>query len=164
MDKEYLEIVQDILFHPEFKKRKKYTHHENESVYEHCISVSLLAYKMAKLIGADYKDAAIAGLLHDFYLRPWQECHTKKKFFEQHGFTHAREACWNAKKWFPQYMNKQVEEAIIKHMFPLNPSIPVYKVSYCVTLADKIVSLKVLAHPMAWPKYLGIKKVAKQVS
>jgi len=28
---------------------------------------------------------------------------------------------------------------------------------WIVTFVDKIVSLNVLAHPTAWPKYLGIK-------
>lgn len=157
MDKQYFEIVKNILLHPEFQRRKTFIHHENESVYEHSLSVSILSYKIAKKIGANEKDAAIAGLLHDFYVTPWQEVYKKMPFFKQHGFTHAKDACMNAKRWFPQYMNENIEEAISKHMFPLNPNIPRHKVSYCVTLADKLVSSKILLYPMAWPKYLGIK-------
>ena len=158
MDMQYFDIVKDILLHPEFQRRKNFMHHENETVYQHCLSVSILSYKLAKMVGANPKDAAIAGLLHDFYLRSWQDVYEKNPFFQQHGFTHAKEASLNAKKWFPEYMNDQIEEAIRKHMFPLNPSIPKYKVSYCVTLADKIVSSKVLLHPLAWPKYVCYRK------
>ncbi len=159
MDKTYFEIVKPILLHPEFQRRKKFMHHENESVYDHCLSVSILSYKIAKKIGANEKDAAIAGLLHDFYLNPWQESNKKSPFFKQHGFTHAKEASHNAKKWFPKYINEEIEDAISKHMFPLNPSLPKCKISYCVTIADKIISCKVLFYPLAWPKYLGLKKV-----
>jgi uncharacterized protein len=66
MDNEYIKIVGNILLHPEFQRRKEFNHHEKESVYEHCVAVSVLAYKLAKIIKANYKDAAIAGLLHDF--------------------------------------------------------------------------------------------------
>ena len=50
MDKTYFEIVKPILLHPEFQRRKKFMHHENESVYNHSLKVSLLSYKIAKKI------------------------------------------------------------------------------------------------------------------
>ena len=80
LEKEYLEIVEGILNSEEFEKRKKYRHHENESVYEHCLEVSYLAYKIAKKYGFDYKSAAIGGLLHDFYPYPWQYTEEEKSF------------------------------------------------------------------------------------
>ena len=163
MDKEFFEIIKNILLHPEFQRRKLFLHHEGESVYDHCLQVSYLAYVIAKKVGTNKKDAAIAGLLHDFYLKPWQDNYEKKSFFKQHGFTHAKEASINAKKWFPNYVNEQVEEAIAKHMFPLNPQIPKYKVSYCVTLADKLVSSKIILFPLAWPKYLGLARKSKKI-
>ena len=65
-DKEYYDIIKDILESDEFQKRKNFKHHD-DSVYEHCLKVSYKSYLLAKKIGANYKDCAIAGLLHDFY-------------------------------------------------------------------------------------------------
>lgn len=66
MNKEYIEIVIDILNNSEFKKRLNYNHHENRSVYTHSLIVSFNSYKIAKLLKLDYESAAIGGLLHDF--------------------------------------------------------------------------------------------------
>lgn len=165
---EYYEIVKDILKNPEFLKRKNYVHHENASVYDHCLSVSIHAYLWAKKWKFDYKSAAIAGLLHDFYDNPWQNKDhklsngPKKKFFEQHGFVHAGEATKNAYQYFPNLMNKKIENSIKRHMFPLNIRPPRYKEGWIITLTDKYVSLDVLKSPKSWPKYLGIGKKEKK--
>ncbi len=147
MEKEYYEITNIILNHPEFIKRKKYKHHGEISVYEHSLKVSKKAYKMAKKHKKDYKSAAIGGLLHDFYYNPWQENTEKKSFFKKHGFVHASEALENAKKVFPELMNDKVENIILRHMFPLNITPPKYIEGWYVTIADKIVSLEVLRYP-----------------
>lgn len=78
---EYYEIVKDILENKEFQKRKEYPHHEDESVYEHSLKVSILAYRLAKKNGFDYRSAAIGGLLHDFYSEPWQNKKKENKTF-----------------------------------------------------------------------------------
>lgn len=156
-NKEYYRIVKYIIEHPEFIKRKDYKHHENESVYEHSIKVSMLSYKIAKLLHLDKESIAIGGLLHDFYYKPWQDCIEKKKFLKQHGFVHAKEALDNSNIYFKNFLNDKTEDIIIKHMFPLNIKPPRYAESWIVTLVDKIVSLNVLAHPTVWPKYVGIK-------
>ena len=131
---EYYEIVKDILENEEFQKRKEYPHHEDESVYEHSLKVSILAYRLAKKNGFDYRSAAIGGLLHDFYSEPWQNKKKKTKLFK---------------------------DIITKHMFPLNITPPKYVESWIVTFADKVVSSNVLLHPTQYPKYLGIHKKAK---
>ena len=146
-EKEYNKIVNSILEHPEFQKRKKYKHHGEISVYDHSLKVSKKAYKMALKHKKDYKSAAIGGLLHDFYDKPWQENKEKKKFFKKHGFVHAKEALENSKKYFPELMNKRVENIILRHMFPLNITPPKYIEAWYVTFADKIVSLEVLRYP-----------------
>lgn len=157
IDKEYAQIVNEIINHPEFQKRKKFLHHGDISVYEHSLKVSQKAYSIAKFFHADYKSAAIAGLLHDFYEKPWQEDKEKHKFFEQHGFTHAKNSYDNAHKYFKEYMNPQIENAILRHMFPLNIKPPKYKVGWIVTLADKLVSLEVFKYPSKLLMLLGIK-------
>ncbi|MBS7020911.1 MAG: HDIG domain-containing protein [Firmicutes bacterium] len=152
---EYQEIIKQIEKHPEFQKRKEYSHHGKISVYDHSLQVSFLAYRMAKKLHVDYKSAAIGGLLHDFYDKPWQECTEKRPFFKKHGFVHASEASQNAWKYFPMYMDKKKEDIIKKHMFPLNIKPPRYIESWIVTLSDKCVSLEVLKDWKQFHRYIG---------
>lgn len=163
-DDEFMDIVTPILENPEFYKRKKWQHHEHSSLYEHSLAVSYLTYKICKKRGWNYKDGAIAGLLHDFYNKPWQEnLDEKKPFFKQHGFVHAGEALANSRKYFPQYMNKRIENSIVRHMFPLNIIPPKYKEGLVITYADKVLSLDVLIDVKAWPKYLGLARFTNKV-
>ena len=159
-DKEYLDIVLDILYNPEFKKRKSWIHHENCSLYEHSLAVSYISYKIAKRKGWNYQDAAIGGLLHDFYYRPWQE-HLDEKvpFFKQHGFVHAKEALENSRIYFPQHLNPRIENIILRHMFPLNIIPPKYKEGWLVTYVDKKLSLNVVIDIKNLPKYLGLIRI-----
>ncbi len=147
-DKEYYEIVKDILNHPEFLRRKSYAHHGKITVYEHSLKVSLLGYKIAKKFkSVDEKTVAIAGLLHDFYDKPWQIDKEKKKFFQKHGFVHAQEALINSDRYFSYLLNEKSRNAILRHMFPLNIRLPKYKESWIITLSDKIISAEVFLHP-----------------
>ena len=146
-DKEFFEIVSDILDNEEFLKRKKYKHHGNISVYDHSLKVSYLSYKCAKKMGLNKYDAAIGGLLHDFYYKPWNENCKKKKFFEKHGFVHAKEALENSKFFFKNNLNNVREDIILKHMFPLNIKLPKYRESWLIVVIDKYVSLEVLKQP-----------------
>ena len=127
---DYYLIVKDILNSDEFIKRKKYRHHGDISVYEHSLKVSRLSYEIAKKINLALK----------------RQVFTKKPFFKQHGFVHAREALDNSRKFFPQYMNKKVENIILRHMFPLNIVPPKYLESWLITLTDKYVSLEVVPY------------------
>ena len=45
---EYYKIVNKILNHPEFQKRKQYAHHGNISVFDHSLAVSKVSYYLAK--------------------------------------------------------------------------------------------------------------------
>lgn len=155
---EYYKIIYSILENNEFQNRKKYKHHGSISVYEHSLKVSKYSYLIAKKLGYDYKSAAIGGLLHDFYDKPWQENIEKVSFFKKHGFIHANQALNNSKKYFPNLMNKKIENIIERHMFPLNKIPPRYVESWIVNLCDKYVSLEVIKEPLKIPMLLGIKK------
>lgn len=155
---EYYNIVNDILKNEEFQKRKQYKHHGNITVYDHCLSVSKKAYIWAKKLNKDYKKAAIGGLLHDFYFKPWQENTEKKPLLQKHGFVHAKEAVINSYQYFPEYMDKKLENIILRHMFPLNITPPKYKESFIVSFIDKKVSMQIFKNPKNLPKYIGIKK------
>lgn len=152
-------IVKPILLDPEFQKRLKYKHHYG-SVYYHSVLVSFYAYKLSLKIKCDSRVCAIAGLLHDFYPYPWQyskdldpalleHLKVKKPLFKKHGFTHAREAMENYHKFFPSLIDSKIDNAILRHMFPLNIKIPKYKESWIITLIDKKVALKELGNKNA---------------
>lgn len=150
-------IVKPILLNEEFQKRLKFKHHYG-SVFYHSVLVSFYAYKFALKRKCDSRVCAIAGILHDFYPYPWQyskeleemdsvyleHLKIKKKLFQKHGFTHAKEAMENYHKYFPEYIDNKVDNAILRHMFPLNVRFPKYKESWIVTYADKVVATKEL--------------------
>lgn len=112
------------------------------------LRVSYDCYKIGKKLKLDYKALAIAGLLHDFYEKPWQDCFEKKKIFEKHGFVHAENARKNAKKFYPHLVNEKIEDMIKTHMFPLNIRLPKYKESWLLTFIDKADSMDFLLHPL----------------
>ncbi|MEG2322412.1 MAG: phosphohydrolase [Bacilli bacterium] len=157
MDDEYIKIVKEIITNPEFIKRRIYHHHENRSVYGHCLLVSIRAYYIARFFNLDYKSAAISGLLHDFYYNDWQLSQRKGPLFEAHGFTHAKQALENSKFFFPELMNKKVENAIKRHMFPLNIVPPLYLESWIICLVDKYCSFEIFKKPKNLYKYIGYK-------
>ena len=158
-DNEYLDIVSPILNSKELLKRKKWIHHEDVSLFEHLVIVSYMSYKICKKKGWNYRDAAIGGLLHDFYYNPWQEhLNEKKPFFKQHGFVHAKEAKYNSYKFFSRYMNDRISNIIERHMFPLNIIPPKYKEGWVVTYVDKKVSMNIVFNVKTIPKYLGVSR------
>ncbi len=159
--KDYYNIVDEILKNDEFIKRKKFKHHDNISVYDHCLAVSKLSYEIARKMNLDYKSAAIGGLLHDFYSKPWQDNKKKEKLLEAHGFTHAKDALLNAHKYFPNLMNEKIDDIILRHMFPLNKIPPKYKEGWIITVVDKYVSLEVFKNPKFLPTLIGIKRGEK---
>ncbi len=157
---EFEKLIKPIISNKEFKKRKHYLHHD-DSVYEHSLNVATKTYQWSKRLGLDWKSATIGALLHDFYLECWQTNKKKGKVWEAHGFTHAGEAAVNAKRHFPELINKKVENIIKRHMFPLTITPPFYLESWLVTIIDKLVSLKILTKPKDWPKYLGLRRNKK---
>lgn len=155
---EYETIVKPILESSEFQKRKTYPHHDQITVYDHSLAVSKVAYLWAKQWNLNYEAAAIAGLLHDFYSKPWQDNTEKKPLFERHGYVHAKEALENAYKYFPELITDEIADSILRHMFPLNVTPPKYKIGWIVTFSDKYVSLEVFKHPKTLHKLVGLGK------
>lgn len=160
VDEEYYSLIKDIVSNEEFIKRKDFHHHENRSVYVHSIIVSYYSYKIAKFIHMDYANAAVGGVLHDFYYNDWQK-NPQKGIKNLHGFVHAGQAAKNSQKHFPQFMNKKVEDIIRKHMFPLTILPPKYIEGWIVTCVDKVVSLEVFKDPRQLYKYVGLGLIFK---
>lgn len=143
-EKEFNEIIKDIINNEEYLKRKEYHHHGETSVYDHCLNVAYYTYRITKKLKLDYKSATTAAILHDFYYKDWQLNKEKRPLLKQHGFVHAKEALENSRNIFPNKMNKKVENAILRHMFPLNICPPLYLESWIVSISDKYVSLDAL--------------------
>ncbi|MGM9834486.1 MAG: phosphohydrolase [Bacilli bacterium] len=168
---EWYGIVEEILLHPEFQKRKLFAHHHNKSVFEHSVYVSYYSFLYAKYFHASERVCAIAGLLHDFYPKAWlytpelaeldtsylSELTKKKPLFKKHGFTHGKEASLNYVKFFPHLEDKRITDAIEKHMFPLTIKPPKYKEGWIITAIDKRNSMLELPSVAVIPKYIGRK-------
>jgi len=134
LDEDYLTIVDNIINNDKFLKLKNYKHH-GISRFEHSLKVSYNSYKFAKKYNLDYKEAAVGGLLHDFFLE--ENKGIKKRLISI--FTHPKKAMNNSSNIFK--VNNKEKNIIKSHMFPLNIYIPKYKESWIVSLYDKKVAI-----------------------
>ena len=135
-DYKYMSLVGDILYNKEFIKTKSIKHH-GLSRYEHSIRVSYYAYIITKKFHLDYKKAARAGLLHDFFLESGNDATIKEKIKVL--INHPKIAVENAKKYFDISL---IEEDIIRtHMFPVTLRVPRYLESWFVVLIDDVCAI-----------------------
>jgi uncharacterized protein len=144
---EYVEIVGDILAHPQFKKLKNFKHH-SDSIYDHCLLVSYLAYLQARKLGLDYVATARGGLLHDFFLYDWRSdrFHFQRKTFKHsHAFRHPLIALNNAEKYFT--LSPLERDIIVKHMWPATRPVPLHRESFLVCMVDKYVACREYLRP-----------------
>ncbi len=137
-DREYYDLVKDILANSEFQRLKEFFHH-NSSIYEHARRVSYISYRVCKFLDLDSRAAARGGLLHDFFLYDWRDHDepdlAREKF---HGLHHPRIALQNAERYFA--LTGIEKDIILKHMWPLTLVPPRYRESFVVTFVDKYLS------------------------
>lgn len=134
IDEEFISIIDEILVEKEFGKLKGLSHHGLDR-FDHSMKVAYHSYKISKFLKLDYKSAARAGLLHDFFIIP-NEADKKERF--KSVFKHPNISVANSKKYFT--LSKKEENIIKCHMFPLTLYIPKYKESWVVLMVDKMVS------------------------
>ena len=177
MDKEYYNIIKPIVESDIFKTTRIHLHHDNVSTYTHMLHVSLIAYQDAKKKKLDYISAAIGGLLHDFYLYDWHVPQYKDPgLFNKHLFTHPVVAAKNAKKYFPNLINKKIKNIIIAHTWHsyilekmLKPSFNLYnhvphsKEAWIVAKADIKASMYSFQTPRMFLSSLGMDKYIDRV-
>ena len=65
---EFDDIIRNIIENQKVQEMKKYKQHYETSTFDHCYMVSYYCYKVCKKLKLDYKSAARAGMLHDFFL------------------------------------------------------------------------------------------------
>jgi HD superfamily hydrolase len=136
-DFEYVDIVSDIINNEEFLKLKFYRHHDNTRL-DHCLKVSYNAYKLAKKFNLDYKAAARAGLLHDFFYGDLRYINVIERKYMLNA--HPYFAYYNASKIFK--LNEKEKDMILSHMFPISYEVPRYKESILLDLVDDLEALK----------------------
>lgn len=131
-DYEFLDIIGDILYHPDVQKLDEWPHHGEVTRLEHSLSVAYVCYRICKKLGFDYKAAARAGVLHDLFHYKW-----KGKRFENsnHALMHPIIALENAKKITK--VTPMEEDIILKHMWPIVKGMPKYKETCVIIFADK---------------------------
>ena len=132
-DKEYIEIISELLKNEKVLKMKQYRQHHNISCFDHCLFVSYNTYLICKKHRLDYISAARAGLLHDLFLYDWKKRENGRKGL--HAFTHPKEALRQALTITE--LNDKEQDIIKNHMWPVTPKFPRYKETYIITLVDK---------------------------
>ena len=111
--------------------------HGKISTFHHCYQVAFTSYALNKKLHlhADNRTLLTGAMLHDFFLYDWHDKENRPKGL--HGYTHAKCAAKNAKKYF------DVHHIISTHMWPLNlTKLPRNREAWIVCLADKFVSAK----------------------
>ena len=140
MEKEFLEIIDNLSKNEMVQKMHNYNQHFECNCYDHCFRAAYYTYKICKNHHLDYISATKAAFLHDLFLYDWRTTKTKRFKFDilgLHGFTHPETAYQNACKI--EKLNDIEKDVILKHMWPLTLwKLPKYKESIALIIADKI--------------------------
>lgn len=141
-DQEYMQIIADIKDHPFVTDLAYFKQHVHGNRLTHSYLVSYMAYKVAKVLGWDYKACARAGLLHDlFYYVPGEVTFSKGT----HLRNHPKIALMNA--LVVTDLSSVEEDIILKHMWLATPNFPRCKESYVVTFVDKYIATEDFVKP-----------------
>ena len=114
---------------------RQFIQHGGVSGNEHSLDVARLCVRMAEKLPfrVDERSLVRGALLHDYFLYDW---HVPDKSHRFHGFIHAARAERNAERDFG--LNRIERNMIRAHMFPMNLTLPRYRESVILCLADKI--------------------------
>ncbi len=150
INKEYKEFTKNIIEDEHFQALKEDNHHGTNR-FEHCKRVSYLSYLLTKMLKGKEEEAAVAGLLHDFF---YGETNSKVAISY---LNHPKMSAKNAKKYFNINDNetKIIEThmyhyALVKSIFPFinkDEKIksknyrPTSKEGFIVCLSDLLVSI-----------------------
>jgi uncharacterized protein len=135
----FREYAGNILENELFLKTKAIYSHGTISIYEHSLTVALLAFSMIQnSTTIDKRCVVRAGLLHDFFLYEW---HVPGIRYLLHGWAHPRIAAEKAREVFG--ISDREYSCIKTHMWPWTLfRWPTCREGWIVSLADKIVALK----------------------
>lgn len=165
-DKEFLELIEDLIEHEDVKSLEKFVHHKVTNRLAHSISVSYSSFCWARRLNLNTRAIARAGLLHDLF---FYESVTKNEVGGRgHNYEHPRIACENAMKITE--LSELEQDIILKHMAGTTLDVPKYPESLIVTLMDKQCAIqecaggfkKFIAKHVNRTKELALKLVAIQ--
>ena len=133
-DCEYNNIVNHVLKNPKFLEINNCRHHGITRL-EHSFRVSYFSYKITKKLRLDYKNTAVASLLHDFFTND----QFSKKELRLSAFRHPKKCLENASEFFS--LSDMQKDIIYSHTFPLIPTRPPkYLESWLVSMVDNVVA------------------------
>ena len=136
-DEDFLDSIEGLVDHGLVIELARCQHHIQTSRFQHCVSVSYYCYRIAKRFDWDYKSAARAGLLHDFY---HYDINSKERVGGmKHLRSHPHLALKNAKENFE--LNYLETDIISKHMWPITLKLPKYKETWLIVGVDKFCAL-----------------------
>lgn len=133
MQKEFNNIIKDIVTNEEFMKLQNEVHHSTTR-FNHSLRVAYEVYNKLKDNNQNYVDATRAALLHDFFFDVDLSSSQNDRLNN-----HPLVALENAKKYFD--INELQENIILSHMYPLSYCLPRFKESWIVSLMDKKVTI-----------------------
>ena len=136
LDKQYMVLVEDILDNGKFSKMEEIVHHGLDRK-SHSLRVSYYSYKVCKALKLNYKSAARAGLLHDFFFENNQESSISKRVNTL--INHPKYALKNANDIFD--LSELEKDIIVSHMFPISIKPPKYMEGWVVNLVDDAVAI-----------------------
>ena len=134
LDPDYAAIVAPLLAHGDVQSMHSFRHHDRTAL-THSLSVSTLAFTLARRLGLDSVSVARGALLHDFFL--YDRRADKTPF---HLNRHAKVALRNARARFR--LNLVEQDIILAHMWPVGRPFYTYRESALVSFVDKFVSTR----------------------
>ena len=146
-DKEFQEIVKELIENETVLKMKRYRQHYDTDCFEHCYRASFYCYKICKKLGLDYKSSARGAMLHDLFLYDWREKSNRKGL---HAYTHGKCAMENAIKLFE--LNEIEKNMILRHMWPVTVVPPKYIEGFILTIVDKHCAIEEFAEHISQKK------------
>jgi uncharacterized protein len=129
---DFISCVSDLIYNTELLSLANFTQHIKANRLEHSINVAYYSFVICKFFSFNYRSAARAGLLHDFYLYNW---HKNKQPEGYHAKAHPIIALRNAEKITK--LNNIEKDIIRHHMWPLTLIPPTHKESIIVSFVDK---------------------------
>jgi len=139
-NKEFYDLVRDIVKNPAFRQMRKYQHHIRSNVYDHSLKVAYFCYCHHKRFGGriSLSEFVRGALLHDYYLYDWHDDWPKHC---RHLFTHSKQALQNALRDHPALTYTQ-QDMIRSHMFPITPhTVPKTAAGWWICFYDKIAAI-----------------------
>ncbi len=123
----------DLMLRPEVRRlARRRNHHFTQNRLEHSLATAKLAYRAARVLGADARVCARAGLLHDWYFEARDE-HANRVGANVH---HYRISAANARGIGEP---TAVTDAIATHMWPYGRRAPRSTEGWIIWMADNVV-------------------------